>query len=786
MQDFEKLGMFYLGKMVNPENRELEDPLLYESKDLTTHAVCVGMTGSGKTGLGITLLEEAALDKIPAIIIDPKGDLGNLLLTFPNLTPEEFKPWVDSASAERKGMNSEEYAQYLATTWKEGLDAWGEDAARIKKLKESAECVIYTPASQAGIPISILSSFAAPSKEELLDWTAVRDKTLSITSSLLGLLGIDANPLKSREFILISTIIGQAWEKGEDLDITALIGQVQKPPFSKVGALNIDTFYPPKERMALSISLNNLLASPGFQAWMEGGPLDIQQLLYTDTGKPKLSILSISHLSDPERMFFVTLLLNEVLSWMRRQPGTSSLRALLYMDEIFGFFPPTAMPPSKLPMLTLLKQARAYGVGIVLATQNPVDLDYKGLANCGTWFIGKLQTERDKARVLEGLKVASNGEVDANTLDQMIALTGKRTFIMRSIHEKDPILFQTRWTLSYLYGPLTLAQIASLTDKTEKAISERNTPSVKATKKTKGSTKPHVPPGINELFIHLSRSGQPVHYEPRVMAIAKVHFVNAKNNIDLWQDVCVVAKSDETGRGVHWEEGKKSADLKNQIQKQPLKDSTFADLPAGLMQEKNYALFAKKFAESLYQTETLTIYQTTHPKILSKAGESEKDFRIRVALEIREKRDDLIKKIREKYAGKITTLSDKVRRAQEKLTQKSTEAGLQKAETLIAFGSTLMGALFGRKLTKGTISQTGTTLRRATRMSKDSRDATQIQKEVGLYQQQLQELEAQMNSEISSMITSGDMGSLAIETTATGPRKSDISVESVSLVWCDW
>lgn len=783
MQDFEKLGMFYLGKTVNPETKKLEKSnlLLYESKNLATHAVCVGMTGSGKTGLGIALLEEAAIDKIPAIIIDPKGDLGNLLLTFPHLSAEEFKPWVDQASAEKNEMNINEYSEYVAKTWKEGLATWGESAERIQKFRSSVDLAIYTPASNAGIPISILSSFTAPSKEEMQDATAVRDKIISISSSLLGLLGIDANPIKSREFILISTIIHQAWEKGEDLDIGALIQQVQKPPFTKMGALDIDTFYPPKDRMSLSISLNNLLASPGFQAWMQGEPLDIKQLLYSEKGKPKLSIISIAHLSDPERMFFVTLLLNAVLSWMRQQPGTSSLRALLYMDEIFGFFPPIAMPPSKLPMLTLLKQARAFGVGVALATQNPVDLDYKGLANCGTWFIGKLQTERDKARVIEGLKIASNGEINANILDRMIALTGKRTFIMRSIHEKDPILFQTRWTLSYLYGPLTLTQIASLTDKSQESSQEKTAALVVPKKSSVSNSKSHVPPGISEFFVNQSDSENPVHYEPRVLGIAKLHFVNAKNNIDIWDDICIVSPID--GKEVYWEKGISIPGLKNELKKEPISGSTFGELPTPLMQEKNYSTFEKKFAEYLYQNQTLTIYQTTHPKIFSKPGELEKDFHIRVDMEIREKRDELIKKMREKYAEKITALSEKVRRAQNKLEQKQQQAGIQKAETVISFGSTIVGALFGRKLTKGTISQAGTSLRRASRMNKDSKDAAQIQNEINIYQQQLQDLETQMNSEISA-ITNGDVSNIIVNKTFVRPRKSDISVEKVALVWC--
>lgn len=781
MQDFEKLGVFYLGKEVDPDRKGEEQLFLYDSKNLTTHAVCVGMTGSGKTGLGITILEEAGIDKIPAIIIDPKGDLTNLLLTFPNLSPQEFKPWIDEGEAERKGISLDEYAEYISNKWKEGLAASGEDAERIKKFRDAVNLEIYTPASELGTPISILNSFAAPPKEQLLDTGAIREKIQALTSSLLGLLGIVADPIKSREHILISTLIDQAWQDGTNLDIASLIQQVQKPPFAKMGTLPIDTFYPPKDRMVLSVNLNNLLASPGFKVWMKGDPLDVKQLLYTKEGKPKLSIISIAHLSDSERMFFVTLLLNEFLTWMRQQPGTSSLRALLYMDEIFGFFPPTAMPPSKLPMLTLLKQARAFGVGIVLVTQNPVDLDYKGLSNCGTWFIGKLQTERDKARVLEGLKVASNGDIDTKTLDQLIASTGNRTFIMRSVYEQNPILFQTRWTLSYLRGPLTLNQIAQLTDKrAESSQKESITPQETI---SKSGTKPSVPSGISEFFIRLRDTRQPVHYRPRVAAMTKLHFVDTKNKIDVWEDVYYALSADEDGKNVRWEEGKNLPELKDQMENSPLPNSTFSELPTGLMEEKNYRLFEKSLASTLYQNQTLTIYHVTNLNMISKSGESEGDFRIRASLAMREKRDETIKKIREKYSNKLTVLNNKIKRSQDKVVQKQQKVGLQKMQTWISFGTTILDAILGRKLTRGTITQTGTTLRRAGQIGKESQDVTQAEEDSKTYQQQLSDLEAEMNNEISLTSLDHDADSVKIETISVRPRKSDISVEKVALVW---
>ncbi len=406
--DFEKLGVFYLGRPYDWQQKKAQDGLiLYDSKDLVTHAVCVGMTGSGKTGLCLALIEEAAIDGIPAILIDPKGDLANLLLTFPGLQPEDFRPWVNEDDARRKNLSVDDYARQQAELWQKGLASWGEDGARIQRLRDAADFAVYTPGSNAGIPLSILKSFAAPPPAIREDEELLRERIGTTATSLLGLLGIDADPIKSREHILIATILDTAWRQGQELDLAGLIQQIQTPPVKRVGVLDLDAFFPSKDRFALAMALNNLLAAPGFGAWLEGEPLDVANLLHTPEGKPRVAIVSIAHLNDAERMFFVSLLLNQVVGWMRTQSGTTSLRALLYMDEIFGFFPPVANPPSKTPLLTLLKQARAFGVGVVLATQNPVDLDYKGLSNTGTWFIGRLQTERDKARVLDGLEGAA-------------------------------------------------------------------------------------------------------------------------------------------------------------------------------------------------------------------------------------------------------------------------------------------------------------------------------------------------------------------------------------------
>jgi hypothetical protein len=464
---YEKLGQFYLGREYDLEKKSSagKNLVLYDSKDLVTHAIVVGMTGSGKTGLCIDLIEEAAIDGVPAIAIDPKGDLANLLLTFPDLRPEDFRPWINEDDAARKGLSPDDYAKEQADLWRSGLASWGEDGERIRRLTESADLAIYTPGSSAGIPVSIVRSFAAPPAALREDAELFRERVATTATSLLALVGIAADPVKSREHILLSTLFTAAWTAGQDLDLEALVNQVQKPPMGRIGALDLNKFYPAKDRQELALRINGLIAAPGFAGWLQGEPLDVGAFLRSSTGKPRVSIFSIAHLSDAERMFFVALLLNEINGWVRTQSGTTSLRAILYMDEIFGFFPPVAEPPSKRPMLMLLKQARAFGLGVVLATQNPVDLDYKGLANTGTWFLGRLQTDRDKQRVLEGLEGAAAAQsvsFDRRAMGELLAGLTNRIFLMNDVHEDGPVVLESRWAMSYLRGPLAREQIKTL------------------------------------------------------------------------------------------------------------------------------------------------------------------------------------------------------------------------------------------------------------------------------------------------------------------------------------
>ena len=795
-EDFEKLGVFYLGRPYDMAAKQAKPGwLLYDSKDLVTHAVCVGMTGSGKTGLCLSLLEEAAIDNIPAIIIDPKGDLGNLMLTFPGLKAEEFQPWINEDDARKKGLSPADYAKAQADFWTKGLAGWQQDGARIQRLREAADVAIYTPGSNAGLPVSILKSFAAPAADVREDAELFRERISTTVTSLLGLLGIEADPIQSREHILLSTILDHTWRNEKDLDLAALIHAIQTPPVSKIGVMDVESFFPSKDRFALAMKLNNLLAAPGFQSWLEGEALDIQSLLYTPAGKPRLAIFSIAHLNDAERMFFVTLLLSQMVGWMRAQSGTTSLRALLYMDEIFGYFPPVANPPSKLPLMTLLKQARAFGLGVVLATQNPVDLDYKGLANTGTWFIGRLQTERDKARVLEGLEGASSSagkKFDKGRMEQTLAGLGNRIFLMNNVHEDEPVVFETRWCLSYLRGPLTRTQIKALMDPVRRQASgvKRQTSGEArltndASRMT--SSRPIVPPDVPQQFVPLRGSkpeGSELVYAPMLLGSSQIRFSDTKSGIDQMEAVTVLAPMTDGAVPVDWDHAV-AADLAvADLEQSPESDAQFLPLSASAGKAKSYADWNKDFGGWLFRTQKLELFKSPTTKDVSKPGESERDFRVRLQQSGRELRDKAAESLRQKYAPKIATLQDRIRRAEQMQAKQQAESRSSQVQAAISVGASILGAFLGRKTISATnIGRATTAIKSAGRVMKESQDVGHAEDNVAALQQQLADLEAQFKAESDVLAAATDPLNEKLETVSIKPTKSNIAVKLVALAW---
>ena len=798
MQDFEKLGAFYLGREYDMAKREgTVNNVLYDSRDLCTHAVVVGMTGSGKTGLCVGLLEEAGMDNIPSIVIDPKGDISNLLLTFPNLTPEEFRPWIDEGQAARKGVSPEVYATNEADKWKAGLAKWGQDGERIRKLRDNVEMRVYTPGSTAGRPMTILKSFSAPSEQVINDSEALLDRVSSATSGLLALLGIDADPIRSREHILISKILENAWSQSRDLDLGKLIGEIQTPPFERVGIMEIDAFFSKKDRQELAMTLNNLLASPTFSSWLEGEPLDIKKMLHTDEGKPCISIVSISHLSDQERMFFVTILLNEVLSWMRSQPGTSSLRAMLYMDEVYGYFPPTANPPSKKPMLTLLKQARAFGLGCVLATQNPVDLDYKGLSNAGTWFLGRLQTERDKARVLEGLEGASTqagSKFNRGEMEKTLAGLGSRVFLMNNVHDDEPVVFETRWVMSYLRGPLTRNQLQKLVksdpnydpEKIAQSLKPRRPESEREEKiEPQIDQRQLVPDDVKQIFVEPQRRLSSDHrliYRPSLLGRGRLHFVKSTYDVDQWEERSFLASvTDGKLPNEIWDEAE-LLEERLDIEMEAEEGVQFAKVPSDLQKNKNFKTWSKELKEFLYRGQKLEIWKCKALKQYSEPGESLGDFKVRLEQMVSEKRDDETEKLRKKYASKFATLRGRIRRAEDKLELEEDQYKQSRMSSVFSVGSTLMGALLGRKSTRNASSS----MRSVGRQSKEKADIARAKDNLEDLQVEFEDLEHAFNDAVDELAEKLSIDNLEFEDLQVTPRKSDISIEEFAVCWLPW
>jgi hypothetical protein len=796
MQDFEKLGVFYLGKRYDLDKGQMVDELLlYDSRDLVTHALCVGMTGSGKTGLGISLLEEAAIDGIPAIIIDPKGDMSNLLLTFPDLRPADFQPWVNPDDARKKGLSIEVYAEQQAAFWKQGLESWGESGERIRKLRQAAEFGVYTPASSAGLPVSILSSFAVPPQAILDDGEMLQDRIATTVSSLLGLMGIEADPIKSREHILLSTLLGQAWTHGKNLDLPALIEGVQNPPVDRIGVLKVEDFFPAKDRFELVIALNNLLAAPGFAAWLEGEPLDIGRMLSTPSGKPRHVIFSIAHLNDAERMFFVSLLLNQLLGWMRMQSGTTSLRAVLYMDEIFGFFPPVANPPSKSPLLSLLKQGRAFGLGLVLATQNPVDLDYKGLSNIGTWFIGRLQTERDRARLMDGLLALESGKaLNRDQLGHQLNALGNRIFLMNNVHEDVAVAFQSRWAMSYLRGPMTRDQIKMLMADQVRGVASAAQPAAPAASEvaaeSSDSARPALSPQVPQFFIPpggVSPAGVQVIYQPYLLGVGRIHYESKTAQVDEQSAVVARFPLKDAAVPVDWQAGE-TVDLDpNDLERSGVEGASYAALPPAATEAGNYQHWEKDFKTWLYGSQRLQLWRSPQSKLLSAPGEGEGEFRARLALASRESRDQAVEKLRAKYGPKVAALQERVRRAQQAVERESSQAKTQQVQTAISFGATLLGAVVGRKaISATTLGRATTAARGVGRAAKEKEDIERAEQSLEAVKAQLAALESEFAQETAELEGRMDPTVEALEQVEIKPTKAAISIDTMVLAWAPY
>ncbi|MCP4415903.1 MAG: DUF87 domain-containing protein [Chloroflexi bacterium] len=817
-------GKFYLGRVVDAQtNEKTNQLLLYDPDDLVTHGVVVGMTGSGKTGLCLDLLEEAALNNVPALMIDPKGDITNALMHFPKLLPSDFLPWINANEARREGKTPEQAAKETAALWRNGLKSWDITPDRMQKLKNGPQFSIYTPGSDAGLPVSILASLQAPDIPWNDNRELLREKISGTVTALLGLVGLkDIDPVRTREHILLANVFEHAWSQGQDLDLASLIMQTQAPPFTKLGVFDVNTFFPEKDRFELAMMLNNILASPAFQTWIEGEPLDVASLLYMPDGRPRHTIFYIAHLSEAERMFFVTLLYSAVESWMRAQKGSTTLRALVYFDEIFGYLPPVANPPSKEPMLRMLKQARAFGVGMVLATQNPVDIDYKALSNAGTWFIGKLGTEQDKARLLDGLTTAATGGFDRRVYDDLISGLGKRVFLLRNVHEKQPVTFQTRWAMNYLAGPVTRNQIPALnalagaseqlsvgSDQLSVKSEKREVKSEKLAATTPAignrqsaianelpgeAAKPAVPGRVEEYFLpqnltlseavkqdgrSLPSNAKPagILYQPVLVAQAEIHFNNRRYNLDheVWQ-TAVVPEPDRRGV-VRWQDYEASAIDPRKLDRAPAQDARFQVLEAPLDDSKNFTALKKDFADWIYHNLEVVVKANETLKIYGGPNISEKAF-VKACADAAQKKSDIeSKKIAAQYERKIDALEVKLKREERELVDDEAEYSQRKQEEAVTHAETLF-SLFSKRRRSVSSSMTK---RRMTAKAKadieESKDQIEdLQKDIIELEQEAEDALIEIKEKWEDVAQETDM----LQVT---PTKSSINLSLFGVAW---
>lgn len=807
-------GKLYLGREYDFKSGKVADrPIFYDMRHLTTHGVILGMTGSGKTGLGIVLLEEALLQGIPVLALDPKGDIANLLLTFPNLAPQDFAPWVDIEGAQRAGLSVVEYAAQEARRWQEGLAQWGIGGERIARLREAAQFTIFTPGSTAGHPVNVLhfleaSDLAGDTEEE-----ALHERIGSLASALLGLVGIEADPLQSPQHILLARIIEHVWRAGERLDLPVLIRLLQKPPFSQVGVFELETFFPEQERFALARALNNLIAAPGFEKWQEGAPLDFGHLLTAAEGRPQASIFYLAHLDDAQRAFFITLFLEAARDWLRRQSGTTNLRALIYFDEVFGFFPPhPANPPTKRPLMALIKQGRAAGLGVVLSTQNPADLDYKGLTNAGTWAIGALRAERDKERVLEGLEGAAaeaDAALDRRALGQALGALKPRVFMLHDIRAGAPVFFHTRWAMAYLCGPLTREQVQEVmqggtetggrgdTGMVEARIAPTPISVEPALPVGLSVAPPALPPEIPQVFLaptvtiewalrdHEQRSGQPVLarerrlvYIPHLLALGAVRLLDRQRGVDILQTVARLVRPSEGLVAIDWDSGQATVSQRN-LSPRPPGEGLYAAVPAMLARPRDLQRWRKDFDDYVYRSTTATIWYNPALKLYSKVGESRHDFRLRCEEGARRLRDAEIEKGRAAMAKKMARVQEKLRREQRELAEDQQELEARKREELLGLGESVFNLLTGRR--SSTIVSRASTKHRLKQRARA--EVGESQEEIESLEQQLEDLKAQWADQVAAINDRWAETLEQIEEIKVAPRRTDVAISFCGLAW---
>ncbi len=801
---------FNLGRLIDPQTHApTESLLLYDPDDLTTHAVVVGMTGSGKTGLCIDLLEEAALAGLPAILIDPKGDITNLLLQFPDLAPADFQRWVNVDEARRAHLTVEEYAVRRAAEWRAGLAQWGLGSANIQRLKDAVDWAIYTPGSDAGRSVSVLRSFDPPPLSWDDNTETLRERIAGTVSALLGLVGIEADPVRSREHILLANIFEHAWRAGQPLDLAAIITHVQTPPFAKLGVFEVERFYPEKDRFNLALALNAIAAAPSFQSWIAGEALDIPALLHTPAGKPRISIFYVAHLSDAERMFFIALLLEQVNSWLRGQTGSAGLRALLYFDEVYGYFPPYPFnPPTKQPLMRLLKQARAFGLGVVLVTQNPGDLDYKGLTNTGTWFIGKLQTDRDKARLLEGLEtISAQGSLTLNIgrLDTLISSLRPRTFLLNNVHAPEPLIFETRWAMSYLAGPLTREQVRALKPANLPVLAPPPAgvagggaapvvPTAAASSAALSSAGPQyflpVTQSLEEaVLVWREATGQKraqfngggaLVYRPVLFAQALVRYVLARANVNADRRFAYVLEAAQCEPAPHWAETEaRPVEVKAVGRAAPTGAQLAGEVAGSLADPKRLAAWQKDLTSYLYRTADFSLHYNAALKLYARPGQSFEEFRAECERAANDRRDEAVAKVRARYDKKLDTLDDRRAAEVREIGRNEDELRARESESRWTTTENLVGLFLGRSNRR--LVSSGESKKRLAQQARA--EVNESKETVETLAAQIAQLKAEAQAEFTVLVEKWAAAAQDVQPLRLTPKRTDILIEVFGLGW---
>jgi hypothetical protein len=763
----------YLGLDIDDASRATLD-----MDHLTTHAVCVGMTGSGKTGLGIVVLEELARRGVSLLVIDLKGDMVDLLLNFPSFAAADFAPWVpaDEIEDRERKLVAAEQAEF----WRHGLEASGLGPDDLLAVREGVQWQLLTPGAGSVAPLDILPALSAPEGwDPAGDPDAATDRVNGVTSALLSLVGRGGDPLSDRDHVLTASVILERWRRRETLDLAALLASLVNPPMDTLGALSVESFYPRDERMKLVMALNTLLASPAFAAWTEGVPLDMDLLLGRDA-TPRASIVSVAHLDETQRLFVIALLTSELVAWMRRQPAHAGLRALLYMDEVQGIMPPYPRnPPTKQPLLTLFKQGRAYGVGAWVATQNPVDLDYKVLGNAGVKLVGRLITDRDRERALEGLDLARLP--DGRRADEIVAGLGKREFLLTDVRAKQRARsFGSRWAMSYLRGPVTLTEMGPLLGR-EDSIPSPATESAER-KRSTGGKRGQPPPLAVEITVGFDpdASGE---------AIASVLVRNRlsvqRTTLGLYRQLEEVWRFPIGGDGsVGWEEAQILPEMPALFEKPP-EGLRFPAAAPGTMSselEKAGSAFTAWRARR-----PLMLLVNEKLKLVANEGEPRDAFLSRCVAAADRADDSTQDRTRKRYEGRIKTLGKRLKRERDELDRDQAQLESRRVEEKMGMLEGLFSVLMGSRSISSASRKAVSKMKTAAgkRRMRQTAEAAVIESEneIERLEIEIESLAGELQDEIDRIGAESEKLAEEIKEKAIRAKKADIEVLDLILVW---